>query len=206
MERGSPTYQSVLIATAGGPVKTLAELEAALKKGVEVLNAGGVCLIDAHVHAFQHLELPLLFGVTTQVDMFTGVTIMQMDAGLDTGDMLLCEALAMAPTDTTAVLHDRLAALGGEAIVQALASLDALPPGAVVGTSSLRRVALLRALRPRVRQAGFQRMQIAVDVGKQCQFHDRKLRRVKSHHHAAYALRSACVVRVRRSVALKLGH
>ena len=32
-----------------GPVKTLAELEAALKKGVEVLNAGGVCLIDAHV-------------------------------------------------------------------------------------------------------------------------------------------------------------
>ena len=32
-----------------GPVKTLAELDAALKKGVEILNAGGVCLIDAHV-------------------------------------------------------------------------------------------------------------------------------------------------------------
>jgi imidazolonepropionase-like amidohydrolase len=34
-------------------------------------------LIDAHVHAFQHLDLPLVFGVTTQVDMFTGVPIMQ---------------------------------------------------------------------------------------------------------------------------------
>jgi len=34
-------------------------------------------LIDSHVHAYRHLELPLLFGVTTQVDMFTGVQVMQ---------------------------------------------------------------------------------------------------------------------------------
>jgi methionyl-tRNA formyltransferase len=60
-------------------------------------------------------------------DTETGITIMQMDAGLDTGDMLLVRAEPILPTDTTAVLHDRLAALGGEAIVQALASLDALP-------------------------------------------------------------------------------
>jgi methionyl-tRNA formyltransferase len=60
-------------------------------------------------------------------DTETGITIMQMDAGLDTGDMLLVRAEAILPTDTTAVLHDRLAALGGQAIVQALASLDALP-------------------------------------------------------------------------------
>ncbi len=59
-------------------------------------------------------------------DTQTGITIMQMDAGLDTGDMLLVLPCAMAPNDTTAVLHDRLAALGGEAIVQALASLDSL--------------------------------------------------------------------------------
>ena len=59
-------------------------------------------------------------------DAETGITIMQMDAGLDTGDMLLVRAEAIRPTDTTAVLHDRLAALGGQAIVQALASLDAL--------------------------------------------------------------------------------
>lgn len=60
-------------------------------------------------------------------DTQTGITIMQMDAGLDTGGMLLVLPCAMAPTDTTALLHDRLAALGGEAIVQALASLDSLP-------------------------------------------------------------------------------
>ena len=60
-------------------------------------------------------------------DTQTGITIMQMDAGLDTGDMLLVLPCSIAPDDTTAVLHDRLAALGGQAIVQALASLDSLP-------------------------------------------------------------------------------
>ncbi|PVE07307.1 methionyl-tRNA formyltransferase [Limnohabitans sp. Rim28] len=60
-------------------------------------------------------------------DTQTGITIMQMDAGLDTGDMLLVLPCAIAPSDTTAVLHDRLAELGGQAIVQALAHLDALP-------------------------------------------------------------------------------
>jgi methionyl-tRNA formyltransferase len=60
-------------------------------------------------------------------DTQTGITIMQMDAGLDTGDMLLVLPCAMAPNDTTAVLHDRLADLGGQAIVQALASLSSLP-------------------------------------------------------------------------------
>lgn len=53
-------------------------------------------------------------------DAETGVTIMQMDAGLDTGDMLLVEKTPIAPTDTTAVLHDRLAELGGRMIVEAL--------------------------------------------------------------------------------------
>jgi len=53
-------------------------------------------------------------------DARTGITIMQMDAGLDTGDMLLVEAIDIAPDDTTAALHDRLAALGGRLIVEAL--------------------------------------------------------------------------------------
>jgi methionyl-tRNA formyltransferase len=53
-------------------------------------------------------------------DTETGVTIMQMDAGLDTGDMLLTERLAIDPSDTTASLHDRLADLGGRLMVQAL--------------------------------------------------------------------------------------
>lgn len=50
----------------------------------------------------------------------TGITIMQMDAGLDTGDMLLVEREAIRPDDTTATLHDRLATLGGRLIVEAL--------------------------------------------------------------------------------------
>jgi len=54
-------------------------------------------------------------------DTHTGVTIMQMDAGLDTGDMLLWQSTAIGPDDTTASLHDRLANLGGALIVQALA-------------------------------------------------------------------------------------
>lgn len=53
-------------------------------------------------------------------DTRTGVTIMQMDAGLDTGDMLLTETLPIADDDTTGRLHDRLADLGGRLIVEAL--------------------------------------------------------------------------------------
>ena len=53
-------------------------------------------------------------------DSQTGITIMQMDAGLDTGDMLLVEKLPILPADTTGLLHDRLAVLGGQLIVEAL--------------------------------------------------------------------------------------
>lgn len=53
-------------------------------------------------------------------DAETGVTIMQMDAGLDTGAMLLTQRLPIGPADTTATLHDRLAALGGRLVVEAL--------------------------------------------------------------------------------------
>jgi methionyl-tRNA formyltransferase len=53
-------------------------------------------------------------------DPETGVTIMQMDAGLDTGDMLLAERIAIAPQDTTGSLTGKLATLGGRLILQAL--------------------------------------------------------------------------------------
>jgi methionyl-tRNA formyltransferase len=51
----------------------------------------------------------------------TGVSIMQMDEGLDTGDVLLQRALPIGPEDTAEALAPRLAALGGEALVEALA-------------------------------------------------------------------------------------
>jgi methionyl-tRNA formyltransferase len=55
----------------------------------------------------------------------TGVTIMQMDEGLDSGDMLLQRALPIGPADTAEALSPRLAALGGEALVEALSLLAA---------------------------------------------------------------------------------
>ena len=61
-------------------------------------------------------------------DTETGITIMQMDAGLDTGPMLLWQAQPIAADDTTASLHDTLAALGGRLVVQALNTLDSLRP------------------------------------------------------------------------------
>jgi methionyl-tRNA formyltransferase len=61
-------------------------------------------------------------------DRETGVTIMQMDEGLDTGDMLLQRAIPIGADETAGELHDRLARLGGELIVEALQTLPAPVP------------------------------------------------------------------------------
>ncbi len=60
-------------------------------------------------------------------DAVTGVTIMRMDVGLDTGPMLLEKEIAIDPGDTGGTLHDRLAVLGAAALLEAL-------PGYVDGT------------------------------------------------------------------------
>jgi methionyl-tRNA formyltransferase len=57
-------------------------------------------------------------------DRETGVCIMRMEAGLDTGPVLLREATPIGPRETAGELHDRLAALGGRCIVNALALLE----------------------------------------------------------------------------------
>lgn len=61
-------------------------------------------------------------------DAETGVCIMQMEAGLDTGPVLLREATPIGVTETTAQLHDRLSALGAAAVVRALEGVDDLTP------------------------------------------------------------------------------
>ncbi|MEC7765076.1 MAG: methionyl-tRNA formyltransferase [Pseudomonadota bacterium] len=61
-------------------------------------------------------------------DAETGVCIMQMDAGLDTGPVLMRRAVEIGDEETTGELHDRLSALGAETIVEALAALDGLTP------------------------------------------------------------------------------
>src|SRR5450830_1818062 len=60
-------------------------------------------------------------------DVETGVTIMQMEEGLDTGPMLTMERVAIEAADTTASLHDKLAALGGRMIVETLQKMAAGP-------------------------------------------------------------------------------
>lgn len=76
--------------------------------GANLINGAGKTLlpglIDSHVHAYRHLELPLLFGVTTQIDMFTGVQVMQevsrkMQAGAnsDRADLFSAGTLVTVP-------------------------------------------------------------------------------------------------------------
>jgi methionyl-tRNA formyltransferase len=61
-------------------------------------------------------------------DEVTGITIMRMEAGLDTGPMLATRELAIASGDTGGTLHDRLARLGGELVVE---TLDAVAAGRI---------------------------------------------------------------------------
>src|SRR5258707_13585427 len=53
-------------------------------------------------------------------DTQTGITIMKMDAGLDTGPILSQRAIPILPTDTGSTLHDKLAALGGPLLIETL--------------------------------------------------------------------------------------
>ena len=61
-------------------------------------------------------------------DAETGVCIMQMEAGLDTGPVLNGHTISIGETETNLQLHDRLSVLGADAIVETLANLDQLTP------------------------------------------------------------------------------
>jgi methionyl-tRNA formyltransferase len=84
-------------------------------------------------------------------DSVTGITLMQMDAGLDTGDMLLTAKEPIRADDSTATLHDRLAALGAQLAVQGLQMLargQALPatPQPAAGVSYAHKIDKTEAL------------------------------------------------------------
>ena len=64
-------------------------------------------------------------------DRVSGVTIMQMDAGLDTGPMIAAVPVPVDPRETAATLHDKLAAAGASAVVETLQKLAAGVPLAV---------------------------------------------------------------------------
>ncbi len=73
-------------------------------------------------------------------DTATGITIMQMDEGLDTGPVLLQEAIPIAATDTTGTLHDRLAALGASLLVRSLTYAPKPQPQAADGATYAARI------------------------------------------------------------------
>ncbi|MDF0598602.1 methionyl-tRNA formyltransferase [Psychromarinibacter halotolerans] len=114
---------------------------AALDADIAVVVAYGLILpqpiLDAPTHGCLNIHASLLprwrgaapiQRAIMSGDAQTGVCIMQMEAGLDTGPVLLREALDIAPDETAATLHDRLADMGARLIVDALARLDTLRP------------------------------------------------------------------------------
>jgi len=136
--RGLPLYQPASLRTP----EAQAEL-AAVDADVIVVAAYGLILPQAvldlprfgclNIHASllprwrgaAPIQRAILAG-----DTETGITIMQMDAGLDTGAMLAKTGVPIRETDTAASLHDTLAAAGAQAIVAALANYPALVPQA----------------------------------------------------------------------------
>ena len=136
LARGLPVYQPASL--------KMPEAQAALREAdadVMVVAAYGLILPQAvldlprfgclNIHASllprwrgaAPIQRAILAG-----DTETGITIMQMDAGLDTGAMLSKTVVPIQESDTAASLHDTLAAAGSEAIVAALANYAALVP------------------------------------------------------------------------------
>ncbi|SCZ70351.1 methionyl-tRNA formyltransferase [Epibacterium ulvae] len=124
-------------------VKSLKEQEAfaALNADVAVVVAYGLilpqALLDAPKFGCLNIHASLLprwrgaapiHRAIMAGDAETGVCIMQMEAGLDTGPVLLRDVLMIGAEETTAILHDRLSEQGSVLIVKALAQLSSLTP------------------------------------------------------------------------------
>ena len=115
------------IAAVGAEVMVVAAYGLILPKVVLEMPTGGCLNIHASLLPRWRGAAPIHRAIEAG-DAETGVTIMQMDVGLDTGDMLLTVREPIHADDSTGSLHDRLAAQGAQAMVAALAQLDALSP------------------------------------------------------------------------------
>lgn len=146
-ERPSPVHARALELglDVAHPVnfKDVADLAAfkALNADIAVVVAYGLILpqsvLDAPKHGCLNIHASLLprwrgaapiHRAIMAGDAETGVGIMQMEAGLDTGPVRYEVKTAIQPNDTTGDLHDRLATMGATAIVHTLAHLGTLPP------------------------------------------------------------------------------
>ena len=114
---------------------------AALNADVAVVVAYGLILpqavLDAPHHGCLNIHASLLprwrgaapiHRAIMAGDAETGICIMQMEAGLDTGPVLLREATPIGETETTGALHDRLSSMGARMILEALDRLETLTP------------------------------------------------------------------------------
>jgi methionyl-tRNA formyltransferase len=135
LDSGIDIYQPITLKTSD----TQAELKA-LEADLMVVVAYGLLLPKAvlklprlgciNVHASllprwrgaAPIQRALMAG-----DIETGITLMQMDVGLDKGPMLKTEACAILPDDTGETLHDRLAQLGAQVLASAIDDLENLP-------------------------------------------------------------------------------
>ena len=112
---------------------------AAFDADIAVVVAYGLILpqaiLDAPLHGCLNIHASLLprwrgaapiHRAIMAGDAETGVCIMQMEAGLDTGPILLCEATAIGQQEVTGELHDRLSGMGAKLIVKAIGSLATL--------------------------------------------------------------------------------
>ncbi len=115
------------IAAVGAEVMVVAAYGLILPKAVLEMPTRGCLNIHASLLPRWRGAAPIHHAIEAG-DAETGVTIMQMDVGLDTGDMLLTVREPIHADDSTGSLHDRLAAQGAQAMVAALAQLDALSP------------------------------------------------------------------------------
>jgi methionyl-tRNA formyltransferase len=128
-ERGFPVCTPVSLKTAeaqaefaafGADIAVVAAYGLILPQAILDAPAGGCLNIHASLLPRWRGAAPIQRAILSG-DPETGISIMQMDAGLDTGAVLLEKRIEIGATETAGQLHDRLAALGGAAIVEALA-------------------------------------------------------------------------------------
>jgi methionyl-tRNA formyltransferase len=133
-EAGLPVYQPASLKTEDAQ-RQLAELQADIMVVVAyglilpqaVLDAPALGCLNVHASLLPRWRgaAPIQRAIEAG-DSDTGITIMQMDAGLDTGNMLATARCPIGPHSTAASLHDELATLGAPLLLQVLDNLPAL--------------------------------------------------------------------------------
>jgi methionyl-tRNA formyltransferase len=126
-ERIAQTQPDVLVVAAYGLILPQAVLD--MPRGVLADGAPPITAINVHASLLPRWRgaAPIARAVEAG-DAVTGITIMQMDAGLDTGPMLLTQSLAIGSDESAGMLTSRLADLGSALLIQALRSVAKLRP------------------------------------------------------------------------------